>query len=745
MRNKMNRWLMSAAIGAVVAATGAGSAAAQAASDGATTATTREEIIVTARKRDERAQDLPIAVSAIGQAEIAERGIDNLEEVAKRVPGLFYSSGLSTADFRPAIRGMQVVRTTAQPSVGVYVDGVDTGYGLGYNLQSLDVARIEVVRGPQSALFGRSVIGGAVNYISRRPDKTFTGSVGGYLGEGGEEEFNARLSGPLGETVAASVSARWRSRDGFYTNQASGRLAGGGESSAVAVGLSWEPSETFDLYARLFVANEYDGQPAWNNVASNTTVPRIAPLTPTPWFVGTVPTSPALVRHNADSYIDYAGYDRDYTRASLIANWDLGFATLTSTTAVNSSEVKFDQDTDFASAAAFLVGTNVFGDFRGKFNEKVEDQSQELRLTSNGDGRLRWLVGAYYAHEEARRTTFNFSEATRNPALARISPQNREATTLALFGSVDVDVTDRFTLGLEARWNQDELSASTIERITTTDVRYSGSRTFESVTPRVTALFKVTDTFRIYGNVARGFKPGGFNVASGAGSISLPANLRTYRPEEATSYELGFKSELLDRRLVLNAAAFWIDWEDLQVGAVFGTPPLTAGYTTNAGSVEIRGFEVDASWSPTDWLDLSLSLSHQPAKISGFVDSRTAPLARVGDKLPGSPETIATLSAFVTRPIGENLEAFAGADYRIRGSFYATNANLAETGQAETLDLQAGVQWGNLRATAFLLNATDDTTATSLNAFVNPTTFARSFLAALPDPRRAGLRLTYDF
>lgn len=734
-------WLATAGYGALAMALG-GPAAAQTAGDGATT---REEVIVTARKRDERAQDLPIAVSAITRTDISERGIENLEEVAKRVPGLFYSSGLSTADFRPSIRGMQVVRTTAQPSVGVYVDGIDTGYGLGYNLQSLDVERIEVVRGPQSALFGRSVIGGAVNYISRRPSDSFEGSLSAYLGEGGEEELSGRLSGPLSETVAASIAARVRSRDGFYTNLASGRKAGEGDSQAVAAGLSWEPNERFDLFVRLFWASEYDGQPAWNNVPSNTTVPRRAPATPTPWFVGEVPTSAALVRHNADAYIDFAGYDREYRRASLIANWDAGFATLTGIAAVNSSEVRFDQDTDFSFAPTFFAGTSVFGDFRGKFDEKVEDHSLEVRLTSPGDRRFRWLAGIYYAHEEAKRTTFNFTELTLNPARARLSPQNREATTSALFASVDFDVTDKLTLGLEARFNRDELAASTIERITTTDVAYAGARTFESTTPRVTALYKVTDTFRLYANVARGFKPGGFNVASGAGAISLPANLRTFRPEEATSVEAGFKSELLDGRLILNGAYFAIDWTDLQVGATFGTPPFTAGYTANAGEVEIRGFEVEASWAPTDWLDLSFNLSRQPAKILGFVDSRTAALATVGDKLPGSPATTATLSAFVNHDVSDTLEIFGGVDVRYRSSFYATNANLAQTGDATTFDLQAGVQWGSLRATAFLLNAGDDDTPGSLNAFVNPTTFARSFLAAVPDPRRAGLRLTWDF
>jgi len=702
-----------------------------------------QEIVVTARKQVENLQDVPVSIIAVGAEQIERRGVNNLADLEKLAPGFTWSEGLSQLDIRPAIRGQANIRAASQPTVGIFVDGNSVPWRSGLNLQTVDVERIEVVKGPQSALFGRGVLSGAVNYITKRPQSEFGGYAEALVGGDGLADLRGRLDIPASDVLAFSVSARWNEFDGFYRNNLTGLDGVGAEESrAGSVAMLYEPSETFSAYLRGSYSWEAQAQSAWHVVPSNT---QTGPMATQVWFVGKLPVDPTLIAHNCDSC---AGTDRNVTWLTMNLDWKLWGGTLTSMTAYNNTLVYFDGDIDFSglSEANLPVGF-LRNNLRQIIDRDIGSFGQEIRFASNPELPVRWLAGAYYYDEKVDEFGQSITGTVLTPAQVPSTPQTNKVSSTSVFGAVYADLTPRLTATAELRWNQDDA---------TTDFIFSGlprqlSNTWEAWLPRVSLDFKWTDDVMLYASAAQGTKPGGFNTALGAGNVQLPANLLPFDEEEAWSYEIGVKSTLLDRRLVLNAALFKIDWKSVQVDSQF-IPPApavgTVGYTSNAGKAEIEGAELELRWQLTDRFAVSAGYAYTPARIFDYQDTRAtaAGISTLGKKqLPYSSDSAATASILYDTPLASGWRGYAQLDGTYRSSQYASVANLAETGDRFVADLRLGLATDAWEIAGFVTNLFDDDTAVNVSPFVNVQTFGRNFIVAVPDPRQWGVRVRYNF
>ena len=622
-----------------------------------------QEIVVTARKRVENLQEVPVSVVAIGAEQIERRGLNNLADLEKLTPGFTWSEGLSQLDIRPAIRGQSNIRAASQPTVGIFVDGNSVPWRSGLNLQTVDVSRIEVVKGPQSALFGRGVLSGAVNYVTKRPQAEFGGYAEALWGSDGRADLRGRIDLPASDVLAFAASARWSEFDGAFRNNLTGRDGVGAEDArAGSISMLYEPSENFSAYLRGSYSKEWQGPPAWHVVPSNT---QTGPMGTQVWFVGKVPVDPALIAHNCDTC---AGNERDVTWVTLNLDWKLWGGTLTSMTAYNQTDVYFDGDIDFSglSEANLPVGF-LRNNLRQTIERDIGSIGQEIRFASDADRAVRWLAGAYYYDEKIDELGQSITGTVLTPSQVPKTPQTYKVSSTSVFGALYLDLTPRLTATAELRWNEDDATSDFIFSALPRQL----SNTWDAWLPRVSLDFKWTPDVMLYASAAQGTKPGGFNTALGAGSVQLPANLLPFDEEKAWSYEIGVKSALLDRRLILNAAVFRIDWTNVQVDSQFIPPPPavgSVGYTSNAGKADIEGAELELRWQATDRLGISAGYAYAPARIVDYQDSRAtaAGISTLGKKqLPYSSDSTGTLSILYEAPLANSWRGYAQLDARL--------------------------------------------------------------------------------
>jgi iron complex outermembrane receptor protein len=532
--------------------------------------------------------------------------------------------------------------------------------------------------------------------------------------------------------------------DGLYSNARSGADGTAAEDAkSGSVSMLFEPSEAFTAYVRASYSEEWQAQPAYHTVAANT---QTGALPTQLWYVGKVPANPRLIAHNCD---DCGGVERKVTWLTANLDWNVFGGTLSSMTAWNGTDAFQDVDTDFTGIrdtdlplnAAFRNG------FRAWFDRDITAFSQELRYSSRADARFRWLAGAYWYDESVDELGKSIVGTSVTPAQFPSVPQQNDVTAKALFGSVAFDLTDRLTLGAELRWNREEAE---VDFIFANQPR-TLSNTWDAWLPRVTLDFQATPDVMLYASAAKGTKPGGFNTALGAGLVQLPADLIPYDEEQAWSYELGVKSQWLDRRLTLNAALFSIDWTNMQVDSQYVPPPPavgTVGYTSNAGKAEVQGGELELRLRATERVELSAGYAYTPSRIFDYQLSTAlaAGISTLGEKqLPFAADHTANASAVYTAPLGDAWQWFAQADLQYRSTMYASVANLAETGARTLVDARAGLTSAQWEIVAYVTNLTNDDTPEQLAPFLNPQTARRVFIVGVPDPRLWGVRVRYAF
>jgi iron complex outermembrane recepter protein len=375
---------------------------------------TLDEIVVTARKVEERLLDVPLTVTAFTSAAIEAAGVTGLKDLAISTPGLFTSSALgSRSSDRIAIRGISAVAGTTG-FAGVFVDGVYVPSSFAQGIEVSNVERVEILKGPQSALFGRATLSGAINYVTRRPGDEWEGKASATIGEHSHFEFSGLMSGPVSDTLSVLVSGRSYGRESPYVNQLTGQKDVGGQSSRNAsLGLRWQPNEAFEAYARVLYGKDDDEAAAvyHQNSLANNCLPQLVPMSTTvtfpTYYCGEVKADPNAIRtvtFNAavaapfrGTYADdgNAGLDRESMRAMLELTSSRGAFDFTSVSALGRDKVR--DANDLTTRAAFAYGPSVLlPSITFDRDVKFRDYSQELRVAYDADGALSGLLGAYY-------------------------------------------------------------------------------------------------------------------------------------------------------------------------------------------------------------------------------------------------------------------------------------------------------------------------------------------------------------
>jgi outer membrane receptor protein involved in Fe transport len=756
----MRRQECIAAVGLCVAALGVQTVHAQSAD----TSDALAEVVVTARKTAERLQDVPVAISAFTAEEIASAGLTDLNDLARFSPGINFQNQFGRRDtpFNTSIRGVSSVSNAAldfKPFAnfvdGVYVRGSLESFDLS------DVERVEILRGPQAALYGRATESGAINYITRQPSNDFEGEASASFGGFDYQRETLRFSGPIvKDLLYFNLNGSYYSRDGEYFNEFDGKSDDSQRTKAFSGSLKFTPITDLEATLRVGYSRDEDGPPAFGYLNGNE---NNCFLNVYPYYCGVVPTKTTVDLNTALPI--YYGFRSSTTRGSLNIEYHLGDFLLSSITGWDTNHQKIGEDQSY-DAYLFPPGEGLPPDgFIDSFNEDSHSVSQEFRLTSPRNQPFRYLAGIYDYYETVATQDVQASfDLITYGALDRYTSTVKD---VAGFAQAEYDFVQNWTVSAEARWQQDRISYNQ----PVIPGGYDKESTYTAVNPRVVLSFHATPDVLFYASTGRGTKPGGFN------NPYTPQD--TFAEEKLWAYELGTKTEWLDRRLSVNADIYYNHITDLQVTQ---TVALASGaitsYDTNAGRAHTEGFELEAAAKVTSMFGLHATYSYNIAKFDdfqGFQDlcnlagqytpdfiffqgpitnpaCLSSPTGNArGKTLPNAPKNIASLQADITVPISE-VRGFFRPQVSYKSSSYDEAENLAETGSQTQVDWRLGVEGNRWSVAGWARNMNDNRHANYLLRYIDYGSFNteffgpnRSFGYALPDRRQFGVEGRYKF
>jgi len=618
------------------------------------------EIIVTAERRVSSADKVPIALSVIDGQTLAQRGITGVNQLQYQTPGLEAVPAFGGGQPQFRLRGVgfdDYASNNASP-VGVYVDDVAKPFPVQTQGLLFDLARVEVLRGPQGTLYGRNTTGGAINFVTAKPTANLSAGIDVDYGSFDLARAEGFVSGPLGGGWRARVAVATEQGGGFQHDRATGRSLGDADRIGARAQLAYQGG-ALDLLVQGQYGRDKSEATGLYLFAPLGTLPADTSRRVTGWG-GSAPFA-ALVGMQADSKPF-----RNNRTASLSANAtiDLGAAKLTSVTGWEHFRRREYNDWD-ASAQA-LAGTY--------FASNARTFSQELRLASAGETGTRWIVGAYFADERLR-DQFD-SDFQQSLGFLALTSYRQMARTVAGFGQVDVPIDDKLTLtgGLRLEHERRRLEDFTTTTRPVIGIGVSGAGTrqsFTQLTGKVAAEYRPDVRTLLYASASRGVKSGGFTAYN-----TLTTNqLAAFRPEILYAYEVGAKTRVADGRLSLRTAAFYYDYRQQQVqSAIFDPVYGAVGKIVNAPRSHIFGFEGELTWRPAPGVEITQGLTWRKGKFDRFVDldiaaSTAAGAARTINRAgqdQGFPHWSYNGAASYRMPLG-NWALTAATDYAYHG------------------------------------------------------------------------------
>lgn len=720
-----------------------------------------EEVVVTARKREESLQNTPISISAFSGEHLELRGATQIDQLSDFTPNLTFAnkptfSGV-TSNAVVYIRGIgqNEFAPGVDPGVGIYVDGVFLGRNAGSVLDLVDIERVEVLRGPQGTLFGRNTIGGAVSITTKKPAETLGGKARVRLGTDSRLNVSGSLDIPLLDTLYSKITLASLRQDGYVKRILDGKELGDDDTRAARFTLRWLPSDNFEAnFAAEYSRDDVAGAPiiltnldlvgpqppaAPSQVVSNNIgAALMAGMGPDPGYCASAAGANDtncynrqwLTASNSRTFgTGPTGGVSDVYAYSLTLDWDLDQYQVKSITAYRELEAEYNADADGSPLQI------------GHLQDLYEQQqfSQEFQLLGTAfEDKLEWIAGIYYFEEEGFNVNpVNFAN------ISLTSGTDFEAESWAVFLQGTYQITDKLSLTLGYRYTEDEKTFSPDQVITGGLIPVMGvpiclgtDATLVAVTPfdrtpcavgdRVVPLqdqdieseeevpminlsYQWTESLMAYATYSEGFKSGGFTQRIFPPENSLPS----FDPEFVTSYEVGFKWDGLDGRLRTNFAAYFTDYEDMQL--LVSDFTRLGPFTTNAGDSEIQGFELEVTWIPAD--DWMISLT------GGLTDAEyTSLLGTVAEGIDTSSdfehisEWSASLTVLKDIDLGDKGRLTPRLDYSFRSEYGTnnTNINTPQFGLIEPdLDLvNISVRWehGNeqLSVTLGVDNLTDE-------------------------------------
>jgi iron complex outermembrane receptor protein len=688
-----------------------------------------EEIVVTAEKRSERLRDIPVSISAYGGEGLEAAGVEGIRGLQTQAPSL--QAGASGAETYLSIRGVgsEIISIGAEPGVTVSQDGVVFARHLLFDQQFLDVARIEVLRGPQGTISGRNATGGAINVISNRPTREFEAGLAATVGNYSRFSTEGYVSGPLsGDRVLGRFAFATDYAHGWLKNTDIDERLGGQDRYRGRASLLFNLSDSFEALATFDALLDNSTPQRTINIG------RARPDRPS---LGEVFNVTEL---DLDELTYATTFPRDYRReqygASLRLTKDLGdSAQLVSISGYWDSDIRDENDAD---------GTNAsLGEFP-TFDYKIWQLTQELTLTADLSDRLDLILGGLYLKESAKQPLEFIATALMiGPGLYTAIP-DQDLESWSGYTQLRYKLTDKLRASIGARYTHDAKQYTQTGFIFA-PVSGGGKASWDALTPRFAIDYQPSDDVMLFANVSRGFKAGGFNTLN-----VNPVN--KFNPEYVWSYEVGAKTSFLDDRANINFSAFYMDYKDLQQQIFRPANGIVVSAVENAAKARIKGFELETSFRPMQGLRLSAAVTHLDTRLSGVstidpVHPERGLQDLSGNRLARSPRWQVVLGGEYSVPISETTELSLRADYSYRTKQFFDFYNrplIAQDGYgllnlAATLDIND--RWS---ITAFGRNVTDKRyRANALSSVLIPDVPLN--LVAVGEPRMYGIKVGVKF
>jgi outer membrane receptor protein involved in Fe transport len=798
---------------------------------------TVEEIIVTARKREESLQDVPISITAFTAEQLREQGAFNNEDVALLTVNFNTARTVGRRLDRPVIRGMSSAAVGGEPNASYFIDGAFVSGSVATATLG-PVERVEVLRGPQSVQFGRATFAGAVNYITRKPTNEFESEI---LVKGGNNDtqlISGWTSGPLVEDkLTYFAAAAWDHYGGEWRNNLEANVSdpanfidpaqggdnsdlGGTDTKDIVGKLLWTPNDTTQLTFKLGYTKGDDDHyvqriqepgelncylPTLDNAdeiwfesskgafcgnldiesvdyhPDNPFNPNNPDFDPTTYFPvtnlngpGRVPNLPLIAslpvdggpRQSRLNHPDfYAGMElpdlssfapgtgpedwiaspekpgtrREQTRSLIQYDQDIGDWSMSTRLAANwdSMDAAFDLDRTQLRPLG--------GNFTSYEESEWNDQSVEIKFDSPGDSALRGSIGVYY---------YNFDGETKqkrfvSTGLGQLKLSTESDTdNAAIFGSLEYDISDKWTATTEARIARDKKTIKSPKSCgddpDTPELegqRLEDEITTDAFTPRFTLRYTPTSEAMVYALIAKGNKPADFNNAyfrrtTEDPCLSLEAvaeGIAVVKEEKSWTYEVGGKSSWFENRLVVNLAVFYIDWRNQSVSQLANVNGRLTEVTRNAGKSEVKGLEIETSFLITDNLSGNLSYGLADGQYLDYNDKFLAETTGVGllpngeldndannargNAFPNAPKHSIVAGLNYDHVLADDLNWFAGTTYTLESKRYGEAANFANIGNRKLWNGRLGLQREKWTLTSYVNNILDEHTATALFPF----------------------------
>ncbi len=654
---------------------------------------TLEAITVTARKREETLQDVPIAVTAFTEEALETLNIEDLGDLDSQVPNLtIYAARGSSSTVTAYIRGVGQSDPLwgVDPGVGIYLDDVYIARPQGALLDVFDVQRVEVLRGPQGTLYGKNTIGGAIKYISRGLVPETEGSVAITVGTHSQFDVKAAIGGSIGsDTLRGRIAVASLNRDGFGDNVRTDQGVSDKEILAARAQLGVFLREDFDIQFAFDWMDDQSGVRGAQMLAVNRFAPTVAPLD--------------------DRYDVRNGMlninDTDMNGASAVVNWRANDAW-------TFKYVLAHRESDTETNIDFDTLPNIIADVTAFYSD--QQVSNELQANYYGGGALSAVMGIYHFDGEAGgRVLNNFFNASFGDTQGVV-----DTNSIAVYADASYTLSDTLELGLGARYTDEEKCADVFNRAFTnatftvplrTNADFNRCVDFQNLSPKVSLDWQFSDSVMLYGVAARGFKSGGFNIRANA--VAVPRSAEPFDDEQVDSYEIGAKMSLLDESLFLNLAYFYNKYKDIQL-SVFtgfdsdgdGVDDAFFGDFTNAGKGTAQGIEVEYQWLPSEHWLFSGNVAWLDAEYDEFI-TRGVNVADA-QRFTNAPELSGAVNA-------EYRTAFAGGDLSARIGYSYQSEVYPTTDLSEAIRqggygvFNAGVIWRTDGAWTFSLQGTN--------------------------------------
>jgi iron complex outermembrane receptor protein len=661
------------------AAAGPPAAPAQTSQQPAVPPITLPTIVVTAQKEPADAQRLPVSVTAVTSAAIEAAGISTVGEAAVWSPNTRVAELSARRVSNPFVRG--IGSSPANPGITTFIDGVPQLNSSSSSIELLDIEQVEIVRGPQSALFGRNTLGGLVSLASARPSLSgWEGRLAVPFGSAGARDVRASASGPVGRFLAVGLSYGHGERDGFTVNDVTGNLVDSRSADFAKAQVLWVPSPRWEARAIVFGERARDGDYALNDLGE-------------------------LRRRPFHTARDFEGHTRrDLWSATTLLRREGARVSFSSTTGYVRWNTDDATDLDY-SPMPFVTRANA---------EAQRQFTQEFRVASapgaparvSDRAVLSWQAGLFVFRQDYAQDAVNtFAPFVLSPALPVAVEQHSPLAALddaglGAYGQGTLSIGGAWDLSVGARLDTERKTASIdtySEPLVAPPTSVDAARAFTDASPQASLAWRVSPGRTIYGSAGRGFKAGGFNAASPPGS-------EAYGEEHAWNLEGGVKTTWMTGRFSVNAAAFRIIWDDMQLNVPNPLVPAQF-YIANVGGARSSGLEIDVNARPAAGVDLFASGGLTRAR---FEDGSSAGGVDVaGNDLPNAPRYTVSLGAQLSQPVGSGSLCFGRADLVVSGAYHYDEANREGQDAYSLVHLRAGVKARGFVAEAWIKNAFD--------------------------------------